>query len=179
MAEPHELPTYPHADLSPELRKLLAAVSINGTVIGALASNTSITNHTKSGTLEIFLESARHAGIRNLFIAAFDQATQDWLAARDVPSLLRPTPPACQDAHSWVACAKADLARDAVTLGYNFMLVDTDLLFFRDPMEQGFDGSFDVESGSDGMADSGGGRKCQQTYTMSVTCCSLPLRPCT
>ena len=147
------LPSYPNADLSPELHGVLAKVAINHTVAMAIASNISISNDPKTGLLDLFVESAQRANVSNLFVAAYDQVTLDWLVARGVPAVLRQMPTNCAKAAHWAMCAKADLARDVVALGYNALLLDTDVLFFRNPLEGGLDGSFDVQSSSDAMDD--------------------------
>lgn len=124
----------------------------------AIANSQSLSDNPRIGVLDVFVESAQRAGVRNLLVAAFDQAAFDWLSARGVPTLLRPPPPECRTT-KWVACAKTDLARDITALGYHLLLLDTDILFFRDPMEAAPDGSFEVESTSDGQRADQGGRE--------------------
>ena len=169
-------PSYPNADLSPELRGLLAAVAINRTVVAAIASNISISDDPKFGTLHLLVESAQRANVSNLFVAAYDQVTLDWLVAHGVPALLRQMPTNCDKALHWVMCAKGDLARDVVALDYNLLALDTDVLFFRNPLEGGLDGSFDVESSSDAMNEK---LQCSRECLLAgmdapATCCLVP-----
>lgn len=167
----------PASRLSPKPRPAPPRPAPAGTVLATLASNITLTDDPKNGVLGLFVHSAQRAGVRNLMVAAYDQATLDWLAAHGVPALLRPPPPACDNATHWVACGKADLARDIVALGYNVLLLDTDVLLFSDPMEQGFDGSYDVESSTDGMADSSLGRELV-VCTPHVWRCAVTQRGC-
>jgi hypothetical protein len=133
-----------------ELAELLAAVSIDNTVVTTLASNSSIfaNDQTSTGLFPLWLKSIRKAGVSNVVVAAYDLPSLAWLRTHRVPAVLRSVD-RC-NASWWVACAKFDLLKDITQLGFNVLFLDSDLLVFKNPLRH-LVGDSDFEATTEGF----------------------------
>jgi arabinosyltransferase len=101
------------------------------------------------GTLPLWAESVKRAGVKNAFIAAFDEATATWAHQNSMHAILLEKPSECGECTNWVAAAKLDFLRDVIALRYDVFWSDADVLYFENPFNH-LNRAYDVNAQSEG-----------------------------
>lgn len=153
---PGDLGVAPSQDL--ELRAVLEKVGggpDGRDVMTALSNKALISPDGKYGMLETFLTSVRRSGVKNFFLIALDDHTAGAMRAIDVPYWQAPVVKTTGgDDNHGISAKKYKLLLEILSLGYNVLLSDADVVVLRDPFPDLFRDA-DVE----GMTDAEDARK--------------------
>ena len=138
------------------LRRLLSfldEISVDKTVLMTFGDSVSTSDHQQYGVLDSWTKGIKKAKISNAFIAAYDDETMEWARQREMPAFQMPVPKDTEKSHvgpaNWIGAAKMDTIRDVLSLRFNVLFSDADVLFFENPFPH-LDGTFDCETQSDG-----------------------------
>jgi hypothetical protein len=114
----------------------------------------STSDHQQYGVLESWTNGVKRAGISNAFVAAYDETSMEWARQRGIPAFHMPFPNGKERESNvglanWIGAAKMNTVRDVLSLRFNVLFSDADVLFFENPFPY-LEGTFDCETQSDG-----------------------------
>ena len=106
-------------------------------VMTALSNKALISADGKYGMLETFLTSVKRAGVKNFFLIALDDHTANAMRAIGVPYWRAPdvNTQGANDNHG-ISAKKYKLLLEILSLGYNVLLSDADVVALRDPFPE-------------------------------------------
>ena len=103
----------------------------------ALSNKALISEDGKYGILQTFLESLKRSGVENFFLIALDDHTANAMRAIGVPYWRAPDVNTLgkEDNHG-ISAKKYKLLLEVLSLGYNVLLSDVDVVALRDPFPE-------------------------------------------